>query len=163
PSTHAFSATERAIIRSIGRISNYFSGDDKVALAAALQVPVGGYLIGGRAEEEARRAFDLRGKTPAPVGGLALELVKLLRFADMRSGTRDGALERVLRAYKLGLEVMAQDDGAAMSRYREERLQRELCRFLVERDVIAYGTKFGWAETDVRGHDELGTALIETK
>lgn len=162
-STHAFSTSDRTVIRSIGRVSHYFGGDDKAKLAEALGVPVGGYLVDGRAEEEARRAFDVRGRQSPPADGLDRELVKLLRIADLRSRKRDAPLDRTLRAYKLGLEVMAQDHGEEMNGYREERLQRELCRFLVERGVIAYGTKFGWSETDVRGHDELGAALIETK
>lgn len=163
PSTHAWSTEERTIIRSVGRIAHFFSGDDKATLATALRVPLGGYLVGGRAEEEAVRAFEGMKKASPPDDVLDRELVKLLRIADLRARTREAPLERTLRAYKLGLEVMAQDLGKAMREHREERLQRELCRFLVERGVLAYGTKFGWSETDVRGHDELGSALIETK
>jgi hypothetical protein len=163
-STRALTTVERTIVRSIGRIAHYFGGDDQIAVAAALGVPVGGYFIGGRAEEEALRAFDLQGKIKPPDDGLRRELVKLLQIADVRAPTREGTLERALRGYKLGLEVMAQDDLVKVMRgHREERLQRELCRFLVERGIIAYGTKFGWSESDVLGHDELGAALIETK
>jgi hypothetical protein len=91
------------------------------------------------------------------------ELTKLLGIADQRTVSQEGSVERMLRAYKLGLEVMAQDIRDDLVKKDELRLQREMCRFLVERSVRAYGTKFGWSEVDVRADDVLGAVVIETK
>lgn len=91
------------------------------------------------------------------------ELSKLLQIADQRSTSQEGTVERMLRAYKLGLEVVAQDVRDEFRKKDELRLQREMCRFLVERSVRAYGTKFGWSEVDLRADDVLGAVVIETK
>lgn len=84
-------------------------------------------------------------------------------MADQRSIIQEGSVERAVRNYKLGLEVMAQDIRAEFVKKSELRLQREMCRFLVERDIRAYGTKFGWSEVDLRADDPLGAVVIETK
>lgn len=162
-STRQWSTTDRVVIQSLGRLSACLTGERATALAAALGVPEGGYFAGGRATQDARRSYDVLGQRHPPSHRIFDELPKLLQIADLRSRPKEAPLERTLRAYKLSLEVMAQDVGREMSGKREERVQRELCRFLVERGVLAYGTKFGWSETDIRGHDEIGAAIIETK
>jgi len=167
PSTRTWSPTDRVMIRALCRVAlcwDQLGGRDrKGELAEALGVPVGGYFVGGRGEQEAKRSFDVRGsKTPAPVRILT-ELSKLLSIADQRSVTQEGSVERILRAYKLGLEVMAQDIREEFVEKGELRLQREMCRFLVERSIRAYGTKFGWSEVDLRADDVLGAVVIETK
>ncbi len=91
------------------------------------------------------------------------ELEKLLRVAEQRTPHESGSVERALRAYKLGLEAMAEDVRSEFAGKNELRLQREMCRFLVERDVRAFGTKFGRSEVDLRADDPLGAAVIETK
>jgi hypothetical protein len=91
------------------------------------------------------------------------ELSKLVRIAEQRSATQEGSVERTLRAYKLGLEVVVQDIRDEFIEKDELRLQREMCRFLVENHVSAYGTKFGWSETDLRAEDGFGAIVIETK
>ena len=89
--------------------------------------------------------------------------MNLPNIAEREVGTPDSPVERALRAYKLGLEVVAGDIQASHSKLNELRLQRELCRFLVERHIPAYGTQFGWSEVDLRTEDALGAVLIEAK
>ncbi len=72
-------------------------------------------------------------------------------------------MERALRAYKLGLEVMAEEVDPALEGMSKLRLQRHLLKFLVERDIEAFGTKFGYSEADVRAHDHLGALIVEVK
>ena len=110
-----------------------------------LGIQVGGYFIGGRGEQEAKRSLDTQGgKTPSPPR-LLTELSRLLRIAEHRSVSQEVSDERTIRAHKLGLEVMAQDLRNDFIKKDERRLQREMCRFLVESHVRAYGTKFDGA------------------
>lgn len=162
PSTKAWSTRQRIAIRSLGRIALAWSGD-KDELAQALGVSSDGFFIGGRAEQEAKRALGRRESQGPDETDLLAEVVKLLKIAEREVGTPDSPVERALRAYKLGLEVVAGDIQASHSKLNELRLQRELCRFLVERHIPAYGTQFGWSEVDLRTEDALGAVLIEAK
>jgi len=163
PTTRTWSPTDRMMVRTLCRLACCWgrTGSD---LADALGVQVGGYFVGRRGEQEAKRALDgHRGsRTPSPVRILT-ELEKLLRVAEQRAPHESGSVERALRAYKLGLEAMAQDIRREFTSKKELRLQREMCRFLVERDVRAYGTRFGQSEVDLRADDPLGAVVIEAK
>lgn len=162
PSTKAWSTRQRIAIRSLGRIALTWSGD-KDELAQALGIKPDGFFIGGRAEQEAKRALGRRESQGPDETDLLAEVAKLLRISEREVGTPDSPIERTLRAYKLGLEVVAGDIQASHSKLNELRLQRELCRFLVERHIPAYGTQFGWSEVDLRTEDALGAVLIEAK
>jgi len=136
PSTRTWSPTDRGMIRALCRVASCWDQpgrqDRKTELADALGVQVDGYFVGGRGDQEAKRSFDVRGsKSPAPTRMLT-ELSKLLAVADQRSVTQEGSVERALRAYKLGLEVMAQDIHEEFVTKNELRLRREMLRFLVE-------------------------------
>jgi hypothetical protein len=167
PSTRTWSPTDRAMIRALCRVAlcwEQIAGRDRTGdLADALGVQVGGYFVGGRGEQEAKRSLDVRGTKTPPPARILTELSKLLGIADQRSVSQEGSVERMLRAYKLGLEVVAQDIHEEFALKNELRLQREMCRFLVERSIRAYGTKFGWSEVDLRADDVLGAVVIETK
>jgi hypothetical protein len=153
--THQWSTAEQIAIRSLGRLSVCW-GDDKERLAAALRLPENGYFLGGRAEREAKQALKESDVAPDSIFD---ELVKLVQIAEQKRRQPEGAVERALVAYKLGKEVMGPSAGSR----RELDLQRDLLRFLVERDILAFGTKFGSSETDVRAHDELGALIVEAK
>jgi len=162
PSTRAWATTDRVIIRALGRIALCWPGS-KTDLAEVLGVQPDGYFVGGRAPQEAKRSLGVLGnKNPTPTR-ILVDLATLLRIAEQRAIQQVAPVERALRAYKLGLEVMAQDVRDDLASKDELRLQREMCRFLVERDVRAYGTKFGWSEVDVRADDSLGAVVIEAK
>ncbi len=72
-------------------------------------------------------------------------------------------MERALTQYKLGAEVMAPDNIKALSRKHELRLQKELCRFLLERGIFTVGTKFGRSETDLLANLPDEGYIIEAK
>ena len=65
--------------------------------------------------------------------------------------------------YKLGLEVMAPEILVEMRKKGELLLQKELCKFLVERNIFAVGTKFGRSETDLFAEHGGEEYTIEAK
>ena len=78
PSTREWGLHDDIVIRSLGRLS-VCVGDDKTRLAAALGVSERGYLLGGRAEQEARRRLKLFSEAEVPPRAIFDELEKLVR------------------------------------------------------------------------------------
>jgi hypothetical protein len=72
-------------------------------------------------------------------------------------------IEKSLWQYKLGLEVMTPEIIEEIKGKSELLLQKELCKFLVERDIFAVGTKFGRSQTDILAEDSTLSYIIETK
>jgi hypothetical protein len=99
---------------------------------------------------------------PAAFNRLRFQLRKLVRSADLLV-TRDVPLTRHLRQYKLGLEILVAQHAGEYSKKPETLLQKELCRFLIERNVMAVGTKFGSHETDLVTTDGGAQWVIEAK
>jgi hypothetical protein len=87
------------------------------------------------------------------------ELKKIIR--SLHAPAQDApALEKALIQYKLGIEIMAPENLKDLVRKDELRLQKELCKFLLERGILAVGTKFGRAETDLlAGLADEGTTI----
>jgi hypothetical protein len=73
----------------------------------------------------------------------------------------ESSIEAALFQYKLGLEVMLSRKHVA--KCRELHMQKELCRFLVERNIRAFGKSFGRAESDLLAELPGGRFLLETK
>ncbi len=97
---------------------------------------------------------------------LQRELEKLVRIAERRQVHVAGTIERALQSFKLGFEVAFDPNDTAskeLGRRREEFFQRLVIKFLVERDIPAFGTKFGRSEVDIHASDVVGPLVIETK
>ena len=158
-------AEDLALVRAIGRLSSSLDdGDEKKEFAGALGLVRGGYLVRGRAEREAVRARKKdRGGQVTSTSWVLDEMEKLMLLGQMASRGTPLAIEQALKAYKLGLEVAAQDLTQRFRDRDELGLQRHLLRYLVERDVFAHGTKFGWSESDAVVQERTGLVVIETK
>lgn len=164
PSARPLSVTDRIAVHALGRVCHAWDGE-RDELARALDVPIEGFFVGGRAEEEAKRVikgYREKGDAPAP-DRIFDELTKLVRIAAARAPSIESPIERALTAHKLGLEVVAPDIRQELLALNELGLQRRLCRFLFERDIRAFGTKVGWSELDVRAENGMTSLLIETK
>ena len=90
------------------------------------------------------------------------ELRKVTRATNAFS-TYESPIERALVQYKLGTEVMAPDNIGDMKGKGELKLQKELCRFLLERGVFTVGTKFGRSELDLLAELPDEGYVIEAK
>lgn len=152
------------VVRSIGRLSLSLDDDDKKEFAGALGVVEGGYLVGGRAQREADRIQEWsKAGSEADTSWMLDELEKLVLIGQAASTTTPLAIEQALKAYKLGLEVADETLTKRLQQRGELRLQRHMVRYLVERDIFAFGTKFGWNESDAVVQERTGLVVIEAK
>lgn len=149
---------DRVLARSVARLAVWWQSHGKLlALAEAFGIAPDGALLAGRFFDDAKKnATEL--KTAAALQ----ELRQLVRLAERVSGPDSPAL-RSLRTYKLGLEAVAADEAEIGPDMPEERLQRHLCRYLVEREIAAAGRVFGRSKSDLHAEDAWGTHVIEAK
>jgi hypothetical protein len=167
------SAQARLMARQIRRLRHLWSAflnksgpDDLAALAKAFALPEDSALLAGSPSYKA----NLKRRNEPPGNWAALHFVLRSIVTSAELAQRDLPPNvAALWAYKLGLEVMmphSRSDmlGAGGGKSKGElRLQRELCRFLVERGVHAFGKRFGPAEVDLLAFDPLSALVIETK
>jgi len=96
-------------------------------------------------------------------------LVWLLRLASYADSYVDWAspVEAAVRAYKLGLEAQWQpkhpERGDLKAKWHEERFQRHAVRFLIERNISPFGTKFGSNQPDILAGEGQDAFVIEAK
>ncbi len=91
-----------------------------------------------------------------------LQIRKILHIASSRLSLAT-PVENALLQYRLGIEIMTPDIIQELSSKNELRLQRELCKFLIERDIYAFGTKFGRNEIDLIVEYAPNSFIMETK
>lgn len=155
---------ENRLVRCLSRIAvcwSTFVQRDRDPLRSAIGVGQPSYIIDGRGYRSAERGNPLRGdrKQTLLPEHMAYELEAVLRLARTIAGGST-SVERALWCFKLGMEV-------AKSRStfdaRELDLQRDLVRFLVERDIPAIGVQFADGEIDLWLEDERGPLVVEEK
>lgn len=93
---------------------------------------------------------------------ILLESRKVVRASHAFS-SHETPIEKALFQYKLGTEVMAPEIIEQMTKKNELSLQKELCKFLIEKGIYAMGTKFGRNETDLLAELPDEGFIIETK
>ena len=80
--------------------------------------------------------------------------------------TRQTDIEKALTQYKLSYEIFAKEKYnklQMMNSSRELYLQKELCVFLLKKNIYAYGKSFGTFEIDLITEQPGVTYVIETK
>jgi hypothetical protein len=162
-STREPSRIEQRALRTLARIAvcaDRLGTWNDETLSGAASVPKTGLCLHGRLYQDAKRHADP--STDRVHQQILDELEHLLGIAQ-ELHAEPTPLEIALRAFKLGLEVQGPDIRDGLRLKNELALQRQLCRFLVERDVRAFGTKFGNAELDVLAEDAFATLLVEVK
>jgi hypothetical protein len=90
------------------------------------------------------------------------ELKKIIR-ALAASAEHEAAIEKALIQYKLGIEILAPDNIKDLLRKDELRLQKEVCKFLLDQGIFAVGSRFATTVTEVFAGLPDGGAVIETK
>jgi hypothetical protein len=147
------------IAKGLGRLSVIWERllrRDPTVLANTLDLAPDGALLSAVARKQGQREIV------PDWGSYCFVLEALIEAASIQE-EEPSAVADALWAYKLGLEVMLPGIHAEYKGKDELPLQRELCRFLVERGIHAYGKSFGSSEIDLRAEDALGTLIIETK
>lgn len=90
--------------------------------------------------------------------------LRTLARAINRHVAYGGPVEVALIQHQLGCEVLNADIRDDMQKKSELRLQRELCKFLLERHIYSVGTKFGQNELDLLAEDPFRVGyMIEVK
>ncbi|MEO8339852.1 MAG: hypothetical protein ABI604_09065 [Nitrospirota bacterium] len=155
------SKQEEVLGRALGRLcailtSGHFKSKSEIGLLLGL--PEESRIISGPETEALREKFFAE---PAH-RTILFELRTVVRILD--SLVRyNSPIERALNQYKLGLEVMTPEIHVEMTKKGELLLQKELCKFLVERNIFAVGTKFGRSETDLFAEHGGEEYTIEAK
>jgi hypothetical protein len=94
------------------------------------------------------------------------EIRRLLNILDYYV-TYQSKIENVLKKYKVKYEIFSKDNYVKFKKKRapnELYLQKELCAYLHENDIYAYGKSFGRSEIDLIIKNELGEVfVVETK
>ncbi len=151
---------ERKLLESLLKIYRVWGKDHEDIFAAALGLPTHHWL-------ELSAQLDSRLRKDAPSGPkkdtlLLITLRQLLNLSDIRVSF-DSPMEQSLIQYKLGLEVMLPESAKRVTKLGELALQKELCRFLIERGVLAFGKSFGRSEVDILAELPGERFVIETK
>jgi hypothetical protein len=155
------SKQEEVLGRALGRLcailtGGHFKSNSEIGLLLGL--PEESRIISGPETEALREKFfaETAHRT------ILFELRTVVRILD--SLVRyNSPIERALNQYKLGLEVMTPEIHVEMTKKGELLLQKELCKFLVERNIFAVGTKFGRSETDLFAEHGGEEYTIEAK
>lgn len=92
---------------------------------------------------------------------------RLLGYASLYVDP-ESRVERVFQGYKLGLELFYRPGDTdplsdELAQLDELGLQRHLCRYLIEHDILSYGVQFGRSEIDLITNFGGGPLIIETK
>jgi hypothetical protein len=151
---------EGALHQTIARIAeliNKLFGRENADMALALGVDSDSVLL----RRDKRMFGDESPKSP-PLRSICYELRKLMHLTELFL-SKEGPIEKALRQYKLGLEILAPDIIGETEGKKELRLQRELAKFLVERGIFAAGTQFGRSETDLVATERSNHYILEVK
>lgn len=150
------------VAKSVGRIAALWKTvlhADSSRLLKVLGLEKNARLVKGPDFQEAEKAFQGEHKKLSYV----LEEMRRIMFAAETIVQYRTPIERALRQYKLSLEVMTPEILTGLRGKKEVLLQKELCRFLLEREIFAVGTRFGRGETDLLAQEPTGEIVIETK
>jgi hypothetical protein len=155
------SKQEELLARSLSRVAailQHGHHKDVAQIADLLSLSEDSRIISGPESEAlgdkvfADRAYEV----------LLFELRTIVRILESLVRYNE-PIERALNQYKLGLEVMAPENRTEIREKGELRLQKELCKFLLERNIFTVGTKFGRSETDLFAEQGGEEYTIEAK
>lgn len=150
--------------RSITRLAFIWENglyQDIETIINILRITKSGRLLCGPDYKDMEKQYTL-GNQSKLINMLFLELRKILNITDsIISGEKP--IEKSLWQYKQGLEVMTPEIIKEIEKKKELLLQKELCKFLIERDIFAVGTRFGRSQTDLLVGDSTLVYIIETK
>lgn len=106
-------------------------------------------------------------KTLANFNGDKIELIllnmkRLIQYVNEFANSRT-PIEEALWQFKMGQEVLApsRNDELLLKRGQVEiHLQKELSKFLIERNILSFGTKFGRSEIDLYAKEVGGEDFV---
>jgi len=151
---------EVSLARSISRLAFFWVElllKDMHLIASVLEINTDSPILAGS-------EYKIAEKETKPLSNsyAFFQIRKILHIASSRLSLAT-PVENALLQYRLGIEIMAPDIIQEFNSKTELRLQRELCKFLIERDIYAFGTKFGRNEIDMIAEYGPNSFIVETK
>jgi hypothetical protein len=158
------STTEIVVARAVSNIAGWLAHRGERPLSveqfgALLGLHADSKLLGGE-EQQAFKSRKWEGKASPEYA--ALHSFRTLARATAALHENETPLGIALFQYKAGVELFAPKIASAMSK-DELILQKELCKFLLERGIFSVGTKFGQHETDLVANVRDDFIVIEAK
>jgi hypothetical protein len=105
--------------------------------------------------------------TKQKIDNLLLLMKKTWNYVEAVSGGGIASnVEENLWRYKLGQEAIAPSSGKLISsgKKKEINLQKEVCKFLLEKGILSFGKSFGRSQIDLYAKERIGEDfVIETK
>jgi hypothetical protein len=150
------------LARSVGRVVavwTHILNKKESALATLLGLEPGTRLMAG---PDVRKARTQLGKASEPAAAAIYEVERFLAAVERLSGSKSG-VETALRRHKMGLEVGLPESAVEVRGANELKLQKRLCRFLLEHGLYVEGTKFGPFESDLVASVRAIATVIEVK
>jgi len=157
------SQVELELARGLARLYSYWSrilNKPSNDFARFLGLFDNASFLDSRNQQEDASSKTLRDEDSARL--ILFELKKVVRAA-YAFASYETPVEKALTQYKLGIEVMTPEIIKVLQKKKELTLQKELCKFLLERNVFAVGTKFGRSEVDLLAELPTEGYVIETK
>ncbi len=156
------SSYDLLIIRCIGRIIALYeliTYKDPQELAKAINANSKGLIFEGEYYSSAKKTFEPLRNSINYTKPLLSAFKQLASYCENQF-ISDSKIERALFQYKLGQEIIAPVRNKEIKASSELKLQKEISKFLVERDVLSYGTKYGRSEIDLYTKGEGGEDFV---
>ncbi|MAE22016.1 MAG: hypothetical protein CMK92_06245 [Pseudomonas sp.] len=158
------SSLEVSTIRLVSRLVALYeklTWTKKENLAKSISVDEDSLIFGGHYYDEFKK--DLDNKVSDPKKILLPIMERLLKYAEELNVSFTD-VSQALWQYKLGQEVIAPLQLKEVKSKKETDLQKELSKFLVERNILSFGRTFGRSEIDLYTKHQLGEDyVIEVK
>lgn len=156
------SRTEVAVARSVSHIAGWLAVRKAPMTLEELAVLLGLDADSKLLDGADRREFSSRRWEGASIERAALYSFRMLASAVGALHQDESPIGVALFQYKAGIELFAPGIAGGLSR-DELVLQKELCKFLLERGIFSVGTKFGQNETDLVATVQRDYIVIECK
>ncbi|MBN2716351.1 MAG: hypothetical protein JXX14_10890 [Deltaproteobacteria bacterium] len=154
---------ERRIVDCIACLYHQFGLLDQRNIKAMLSLSDDGWICKGYAQKSRfRKLCGIEGSRD--VGELPYFWLKRLLLYLEEYISWESPVERALLQYKLSVEVL-RGETIKMTPFlsNELKIQKHLCKFLIERNIFAVGTKFGNTETDLVCQAKPVSYIVEVK
>ncbi|MBK8870363.1 MAG: hypothetical protein IPN19_04815 [Elusimicrobia bacterium] len=154
------------VVRSISTliaITKKFTGLEPSRIARGIGRSPDSLVFSGEYFESAERNTPDR----PTIKNLVSAMKKTKNYVETVSlGRGDSNVEENIWRYKLGQEAIAPSSGKMIlsGKKNEITLQKEVCKFLLEKGILSFGKSFGRSQIDLYAKERIGEDyVIETK
>ncbi|RUQ78839.1 hypothetical protein [Legionella septentrionalis] len=133
-------------------------------LTTTIGIATNSLILTGDAYRRYKERLQSKSNKKTVTDKYKLILLNIQRLIDYsHSSTKEQSIvESALLQYKLGQEVItpARNSEFEKIKYSESYLQKDLCKFLLERNILSFGKNFGKGQIDLYHKDVVGEEFI---